>query len=94
MKSLINGLLWLWNMITYDHEPKRKQTFTHCAYSNTIRLMPQNYCIAHKDYGFWLCDIDAAIKDKLAAKIFITVRKDSFITDNATLLNKLNKLLK
>jgi hypothetical protein len=54
---------------------KKGKQFKFYLGSNTIRLMPQNYMVAFQSYGHWIVDPDAAIDDKLAAKIFITLRK-------------------
>lgn len=71
------------------------KTFIYEEGSNTIRLMPENYLIAFgqgKGYDHWIVDVDAAVKDKLAAKIFLIVRSEKFNTASKV-IEKLNKLL-
>lgn len=69
--------------------------FKYCEYSSTIRLFPANYCVAVKKYdsfGHFVAEVDAAVDDKLAAKIFLTLRACQFKKQEET-LEKLNSLL-
>lgn len=45
-------------------------TLKYCAYSNTIRQHPQNYCIAYNRENRWICDPDLAADKELAVKVF------------------------
>ena len=47
-----------------------KQYLEYCKYSNTIRQMPENYCIAVHRQNRWLLDFDLACSHKLALKVF------------------------
>ena len=38
--------------------------------SETIRQMPENYLLAHRRDGRWLCEPDLAADRKLAVKVF------------------------
>jgi len=58
-------------------QPKKKgkQTKTrpilgYCDYSETIRQMPENYLIAHKDGNAWKCEPDLAADKELCIKVF------------------------
>lgn len=41
--------------------------------SETIRQMPQNYLIAHKVKGHWVCEPDLAADKELATRVFIAL---------------------
>ncbi len=55
---------------------KKKITLEYCAYSATIRQMPQNYCVAHQVnadigcYQYWVCAPDIAADVELCVKVF------------------------
>ena len=42
----------------------------YCDYSETIRQMPENYLIAHKDGNAWKCVPDLAANKELCIKVF------------------------
>ena len=39
-------------------------------YSESIRQMPENYLIAHRHNGVWLCQPDLACNQRIAVKVF------------------------
>ena len=47
-----------------------KNTLIYQIGSETIRQMPQNYCIAYKIENRWVCEPDLAADIKLATKVF------------------------
>ena len=52
---------------------KKKHTIIWQDGSQTIRLMPQNYLLAHKRDGRFVVEPDAAVPVKIATKVFVTV---------------------
>lgn len=71
--------------------PKLEFThFEHSAYTDTIRMMPQNYCVALKHGERWITDCDAAITDDVAVECFLVVRANSF-SKGDDLRDKLNE---
>lgn len=98
MKKIVLFLMRIAGMILFageDNKPPRK--FTYCDYSKTIRLMPENYMVAvsrsNDGYNF-IADPDAAIPDKLAVPVFITLRRLRFEYNRENILTELNRLLK
>ena len=49
---------------------KIKRFLEYCEYSDTIRQMPENYCIAVRRYGRWYMVPDIACNQRLAVKVF------------------------
>lgn len=70
----------------------KNHEFKYCQYSATIRLMPENYMIASKEKGHWICDTDAAIEDDDAAEIYVIIRNCKFDKTDK-IVNKLNAWL-
>lgn len=97
MKKIVTFLLRLAGIILFAGESnKPPRRFTYCDYSKTIRLMPQNYLVAvsRNDDGYnFIADTDAAIPDKLAVPVFITLRRLRFERDRSKILTDLNRLL-
>lgn len=56
--------------------------------------MPHNYLIAYRNMGHYVPDIDAAIKDDKAIKIFVVLRKMKFESDKVKVIEHLNRTLK
>lgn len=58
--------------------------------TETIRQMPQNYCIATKSKGYWMIDFDIAADEELVLR----VAKALFVFDNryGSGLNLLSKI--
>jgi len=56
--------------------PKNKiqPYLVHSIYTDSIRQMPQNYLIAHKQLDYrWVCTPDLACDKTLATKVFIAL---------------------
>lgn len=47
--------------------------FIYDKYSKSIRQMPQNYLIAHKEHGAWKCEPDLAADIDFCTRVFSTV---------------------
>ena len=45
------------------------------AATDTIRQMPQNYLIAYREHGRWICDTDGAADQGLAVQVFLRLYK-------------------
>lgn len=58
--------------------------------SETIRQMPQNYLIAYKQYGRWVCEPDLASDKNLATRVFLALF--DFDTKYGAGLNLLSKV--
>jgi hypothetical protein len=43
--------------------------------SETIRQLPENYCIAYKKQGRWICEPDLASDYDLGLRVFNALRK-------------------
>lgn len=39
--------------------------------TETIRQMPENYLLAHRTFGRWVCDPDIAADQKISSAIFL-----------------------
>jgi hypothetical protein len=39
--------------------------------TETIRQMPENYLLAHRTFGRWVCDPDIAANQKICTAIFL-----------------------
>lgn len=39
--------------------------------TETIRQMPENYLLAHRTFGRWVCDPDIAANQKISSAIFL-----------------------
>lgn len=50
-----------------------KPILTYEPGSDTIRQMPQNYLVAHKEHGRWICDSDMAADYELCVRVFKAV---------------------
>lgn len=59
--------------------------------TDTIRQSPQNYHIAHKQAGYWVCDPDPAADKHLVLKLFNEIF-ENHDSKWGTALNLLNKL--
>lgn len=70
-----------------------KPHFTYCDYSETLRLMPHNYLIAYRNMGHYVPDIDGAIKNDRAIKIFLVLRELKFEGDKNKVIEHLNRTL-
>jgi len=46
-----------------------KHKFVYSEYTNTIRLMPQNYCVMTKHGGAWVLDPDGALSTELCCDV-------------------------
>ena len=58
--------------------------------SETIRQMPQNYCIAYKREYRWICEPDLAADKKLSTRVFLALFDHS--VKYGTGLNLLSKV--
>lgn len=58
--------------------------------SDTIRQMPQNYLIAHRENGRWICDPDLAADKELSNRVFNALFE--FENKYGTGLNLLSKV--
>jgi hypothetical protein len=57
--------------------------------SQTIRQMPENYLIAHREFGRWICDPDLAADKELATRVFLALFDfDTHYGDGLNLLAK------
>ena len=53
----------------------KRQIFSYCDKTETIRLMPSNYLVAHRRDSGWICDPDLAVPERLAVKCFRALLK-------------------
>ena len=60
-------------------------------YSKTIRQLPENYLIAHKDGNKWICEPDLAANKELCARVFLELMnfESKYETNGLALLAKL-----
>lgn len=71
-----------------------KQEFVYSEYTNTIRLMPQNYCVMTKYGGAWVLDPDGALSTYFCCRVVKCItgplRMDKFLSgaDMVKILNK------
>lgn len=50
-----------------------ENTLVYNEGSETIRQMPQNYLIAYKVNGHWICEPDLSADKELATRVFIAL---------------------
>ena len=56
---------------------KQKSVFCYEESSNTIRMHPEGYLVAHRpEHCGWVCDPDAAVPMKLKLKCFQAIHSD------------------
>lgn len=55
--------------------------------------MPHNYLIAYRNMGHYVPDIDGAIKNDRAIKIFLVLRELKFEGDKNKVIEHLNRTL-
>ena len=53
----------------------KRQVFSYCIKTETIRTMPTNYLVAYKRDGRWICEPDLACPIKMAIRCFKALRK-------------------
>ena len=53
----------------------KRQVFSWCDSTDTIRLMPSNRLVAYKRQGRWICDPDLAVPQNMAVKCFKALLK-------------------
>jgi hypothetical protein len=53
----------------------KEQVFCYCDKTDTIRLMPSNYLVAHRQYNRWVCEPDLAVPVDMAVKCFKAIMK-------------------
>lgn len=46
--------------------------------TDTLRQVPQNYCVAYKKENRWICEPDLACDKELAIKVFICLLEFKF----------------
>lgn len=49
------------------------KTLVYSESSESIRQMPENYLIAHKQNGAWICNPDLSANSDLCVKVFRTI---------------------
>jgi len=47
-----------------------KKEVIYQEFSGTIRQMPENYCLAYRRNGSWVCDPDPAANWRIVLKLF------------------------
>jgi len=70
-------------------------TTKYCEYSDTIRIMPQNYCLLYRNGGAWTLYFDAAISPEILHKTldFLLIHTNKFQKDGDRTANELNEFL-
>lgn len=66
-----------------------ENTLVYNVATETIRQEPQNYLIAHKENGRWICEPDLAADQELAKRVFNALfDHDTKYGDGLNLLSK------
>lgn len=52
---------------------QHQRHFEYCSYSNTVRLMPENYMVTFHHGGKWVCDPDTGMPYRLRMDVFSTM---------------------
>lgn len=53
-----------------------KPKFEYSEYTNTIRIMPQNYCVMTHHQGLWVLNPDGALDTELCCSVVRCVTGD------------------
>jgi hypothetical protein len=79
----------LWSVMARAFFMEGQMEFVFNEYSDTIRIMPENYCAVMRHGHLWHAEVDMAVDEQRAVDIFQEIRKHHLV-DGPTLAKLLN----